>query len=251
MKTNKLEVLAIFQMLDYVMKLGGHCPVGSVPMTLALIPHVLFMCHLFSESSRCWCTLLVLENLGWVSDWLTQELNDLIFNDTALSPPVSDTSDQIPWFPFGNVSFTNSSLPFPLLPPGHSELQYLPAQITPVSTDLFLVSVFLLLVSACTTQPYQFSENFNLVISFFAQNHFLLSFFCSHHPSYLKWLPVYPCKLTYISRPHSDDTASGRPSLISPLNSNLTCLYHIFAIHVCCWTSGINFLVSDNVSSQA
>lgn len=28
MKTNKLEVLAIFQMLDYVMKLGGHCPGG-------------------------------------------------------------------------------------------------------------------------------------------------------------------------------------------------------------------------------
>lgn len=122
------------------------------------------------------------------------------------------------------VTKSHSAMPLPLSL--HSEptvahcyrASLSPSQATWVTSKLYS-PVSLLFMSACMTQPYQFSQNFDLVILFSAQNHFLLFFFCSHHYSYLGWLPVHQCEHTYLSWPGFDHTSSGRPSLISPLNS--------------------------------
>lgn len=108
-------------------------------------------------------------------------------------------------------------------------------------------------------QPSQSSQNFNLVIAVSAQTlSYLL--FCSHRPSYLRRLAAHPWTPTHLSGPGSDHTSSGRMSLISPLNSSLACLsHHTFGIlfislsvliHVCYWTSGINFLSHSPVREK-
>lgn len=138
----------------------------------------------------------------------------------------------------------SSFLPSLLLTPW-CRASLLLSQATPVSSELVWFLVSLLLVSACNVQPCHFPQNFNLVLSFSAQKHFLLLLCCSHHPSYLMWLPAHPCKPAHLCILCSNHTSLETPSLILPLNSNLICLYHTLdiwsiplgvAVHACCWT---------------
>ena len=165
----------------------------------------------------CWNTLLLLENLCWMTDWLTQELKGLPFTDIAVSQPVSNTYYEILWIPLGSASSISPSLRFPHCHTGAEPHYSIIGH--PWTSELFLFLVFFLFVLVCTMHPFQSSQNLNLFISLLslcsvsAQFPMLALSFTS--PSYVRWPPVHPCKL---HSPGSDHTSARKPSLISAVN---------------------------------
>lgn len=150
------------------------------------------------------------------------------------------------------VTKSHSAMPLPLSL--HSEptvahcyrASLSPSQATWVTSKLYS-PVSLLFMSACMTQPYQFSQNFDLVILFSAQNHFLL-FFLLLTSLLLLGVTSCPPVWTYLSFLTRFWSHLLREALLDfSFKLHLTCLYLTFAIQssplgvlicVCCWTSG-------------